>query len=75
VFCLVCLSFGFVFWCLFGCLMSALSVLVDVVGRAGVFKRNKTPLETKVLAALLCFAGLSYRGVAKAIGGISYRLV
>jgi len=55
--------------------MSALSVLVDVVGRAGVFKRNKTPLETKVLAALLCFAGLSYRGVAKAIGGISYGLV
>jgi len=55
--------------------MSALSVLVDVVGRAGVFKRNKTSLEVKVLAALLCFAGLSYRGVAKAVGGISYGLV
>jgi hypothetical protein len=52
-----------------------LQLLVDVVRRAGVFKRNKTSLEVKVLAALLCFAGLSYRGVAKAIGGISYRLV
>jgi len=57
------------------CLMFGLQPLVDVVKRAGVFKRNRTPLETKVLAALLCFAGLSYRGVAKAIGGISYGLV
>jgi hypothetical protein len=29
----------------------------------------------KVLAAMLCFAVLSYRGVAKAVGGISYGLV
>jgi putative transposase len=55
--------------------MFGLQPLVDVVRRAGVFKRNKTSLEVKVLAALLCFAGLSYRGVAKAIGGISYGLV
>ena len=55
--------------------MSALRVLVNVGGRAGIFKRNKTSLEVKVLAALLCFAGLSYRGVAKAVGGISYGLV
>jgi len=32
-------------------------------------------LEVKVLAAMLCFAGLSYRGVAKAVGGTSYGLV
>ena len=32
-------------------------------------------MEVKVLAAMLCFAGLSYRGVAKAVGGISYGLV
>jgi len=38
---------------------------VDVVRRAGVFKMNKTSLEVKVLATLLCFAGLSYRGVAR----------
>jgi hypothetical protein len=55
--------------------MFGLQPLVDVVRRAGVFKRNKTSLEVKVFAALLCFAGLSYRGVAKAIGGISYGLV
>jgi transposase-like protein len=55
--------------------MFGLQPLLDVVKRAGVFKRNRTPLEVKVLAALLCFAGLSYRGVAKAVGGISYGLV
>jgi len=45
------------------------------VREGGVFKRNKTPLETKVLAAMLCFAGLSYRKVAKVVGSISYVLV
>jgi len=69
------LSFGLVFLCLYVCLMSGLQPLVNAVERAGVFKRNKTPLEVKVLAAMLCFAGLSYRGVAKAVGGISYGLV
>jgi len=61
--------------CLSGYLMSSFQLLVDVVKRAGVFKRDKTSLEVKVLAAMLCFAGLSYRGVAKAVGGISYGLV
>jgi hypothetical protein len=42
--------------------MSALRVLVNVGGRAGIFKRNRRPLEVKVLEAVLCFAGLSYRG-------------
>jgi Na+-transporting methylmalonyl-CoA/oxaloacetate decarboxylase gamma subunit len=55
------LSFGFVFF-LLCCLVFGLQPLADVVRRAGVFKRNRTPLEVKVLAALLCFAGLSYRG-------------
>jgi len=41
--------------------MFDLQPLVDVVKRAGVFKRNETSLEVKVLAAVLCFAGLSYR--------------
>jgi hypothetical protein len=34
------LSFGLVFLCLYGCLMSGLQLLVDAVERAGVFKRN-----------------------------------
>jgi hypothetical protein len=55
--------------------MSGLQPLLDFVKRAEVFKRNKTSLEVKVLAAMLCFTGLSYRGVAKAVGGISYGLV
>jgi hypothetical protein len=41
--------------------MSCLRLLVDAVERAGVFKRNETPLEVKVLAAMLCFSDLSYR--------------
>jgi len=44
--------------------MEALQVLVDRVRESGVFKRNRTPLEVKVLAAMLCFAGLSYRRAA-----------
>jgi hypothetical protein len=34
------LSFGLVFLCLYGCLMSCLQLLVDAVERAGVFKRD-----------------------------------
>jgi len=69
------LSFGLVFWCSYIVLCPVFSLLWMLWRRPGVFKRNKTPLEEKVLAAMLCFAGLSYRGVAKAIGGISYGLV
>jgi len=61
------LSFGLVFLCLYGCLMSGLQLLVDVVERVES-SRGMTSLEVKVLAAMLCFAGLSYRGVAKAVG-------
>lgn len=60
------LSGLFVFWvCVLVrlcCLMFGLQPLVNVVRRARVFKRSKTPLEVKGLAALLCFTGLSYRG-------------
>jgi len=48
---------------------------MDKVGESGVFKRNKTPLEVKVLAAMLCFAGLSYRKAAGLLGGLSYMAV
>ena len=51
--------------------MSALQALVDMVKEAKVFKRNKTSLEKKVLASMLCFAGLSYRKVAGLVGGMS----
>jgi hypothetical protein len=47
--------------------MSGLQLLVDVVERAESSRGDKTPLEVKVLAAMLCFAGLSYRGVAKVV--------
>ncbi|MDG6917275.1 MAG: hypothetical protein JRM85_06770 [Nitrososphaerota archaeon] len=36
------------------------------------FRRNKVPVEKKVLAAALCNAGYSYREVAGMVGGISY---
>jgi len=43
------------------------------LGEGGkVFQRNKVPLEAKVLAALTCFADLSYRNASKLIGGLFY---
>jgi len=33
----------------------------------GVFKRDRTLLGSRVLVALPCFLGVSYRGVAKVI--------
>jgi putative transposase len=36
------------------------------------FRRNKAPVEKKVLAAALCSGGFSYREVASMVGGISY---
>ncbi len=36
------------------------------------FRRNKAPVEKKVMAAALCNSGFSYREVATMVGGISY---
>jgi putative transposase len=36
------------------------------------FRRNRAPVEKKVLAAALCNGGFSYRKVASMVGGISY---
>ena len=38
----------------------------------GVFDRNKLPIQKKVLAAIMSSSGLSYREVARLLGGISY---
>ena len=40
-----------------------------------VFQRNKVSLEKKLLGALLCFAGLSYRRSAGLVGGLLYTAV
>jgi hypothetical protein len=51
--------------------MSDLRVLVDVVGRTEVFKRNRKPLEVEVFAPpMLC--SFILRGLGKAIGSVSY---
>jgi len=44
-------------------------VLVDGVGRLGVFRWNRRPLRVKVLSTLLYYSGLSYRIVAKVLRG------
>jgi putative transposase len=36
------------------------------------FRRNRAPIQKKVLAASLCSSGFSYREVAKMVGGMSY---
>ncbi|MCP8309310.1 MAG: IS6 family transposase [archaeon] len=62
-------------WAVTAGLMPAFDMIVDTVGKSEVFKRHKTPLEKKVLAAMLCFAGLSYRKTAQLLGGLSYMAV
>jgi hypothetical protein len=53
--------------------MCALEVVVGRVRKSGVFQRNKVPAQSKLLAAMLCFAGLSYRKASELMGGlISY---
>jgi len=47
------------------------SVLVDRVGRLGVFRWNRKPLRVKVLSTLLYYSGLSYRVVARVLRGES----
>jgi putative transposase len=51
----------------------------DVVGAlsdwavsARAFRRNKIPVQKKIVAAALCNSGYSYRDVASMLGGISY---
>jgi putative transposase len=45
--------------------MSGLDYLIRLVKEAGVFKRNKVPVEDKVLSALMHYSGSSLRSVAK----------
>jgi len=51
----------------------------DVVGALSdwavstrAFRRNKIPVQKKIVAAALCNSGYSYRDVASILGGISY---
>lgn len=57
--------------------MEAFDLLLRAVQDARIFKRNKIPLETKVLACLLYMAGLSYRSMTLQTGIIQacYRSV
>ena len=43
--------------------MNPYEVLLKAVQNAHVFRRNKKPLESKVVACLLYLSGLSYRGM------------
>jgi transposase-like protein len=37
-----------------------------------IIKRSRIPTEKKMMAALLCFSGYTYRDVSKILGGISH---
>ena len=50
----------------------AFNVLTGWAVSVKAFRRNKAPVEKKVMAAALCSAGFSYREVASMVGGISY---
>jgi transposase-like protein len=51
---------------------SAVELLEAWAEENRVFKRNKVPAEKKILAVILCSAGLSYRDAAELAGDISY---
>lgn len=50
--------------------MNPYNVLLKAVLDARIFKRNKRPLESKIVACLLYLAGLSYRGMTYQTGVI-----
>jgi len=39
---------------------------------SNIIKRSRIPTEKKVLAAILCFSGYTYRDASKLLGGISH---
>ena len=43
--------------------MNPYNTLLKAVLDARIFRRNKRPLESKILASLLYMSGLSYRGM------------
>ncbi len=52
--------------------MSLIETLTDIAKINRAFQRNRIAPEKKVLAALLCFSGFTYRQAAEIVGGISY---
>jgi transposase-like protein len=52
--------------------MSLIEVITDIAKENGAFQRNRVAPEKKVLVALLCFSGFTYRQAAEVVGGISY---
>ena len=48
--------------------MLAYDTLLKAVQALRIFKRNKKPLETKIVACLLYMSGLSYRGMTYQTG-------
>jgi hypothetical protein len=48
--------------------MLACCTLLKDVRALRIFKRNKKPLETKIVACLLYMSGLSYRGMTYQTG-------
>lgn len=52
------------------CIMNPYNTLLKAVQDARIFRRNKRPLESKVLACLLYLAGLSYRAMTYQTGMI-----
>ncbi|HME18159.1 MAG TPA: hypothetical protein VKF15_00285 [Nitrososphaerales archaeon] len=50
----------------------ALGMLSDWALSVKAFRRNRAPVQKKVMAAALCNGGFSYREVASMVGGMSY---
>ncbi len=51
---------------------SVLDSMTEWARKRGVFGRNKVPIQRKVTTAIMGSSGMSYREIAKIVGGISY---
>ncbi len=47
-------------------------IVSDWATSKNIFRRNKVPLEKKVVAGILCASGFSFRQASKLMGGLSY---
>ena len=52
--------------------LGPVSILAEWALSVRAFRRNRVPVEKKVVAAALCNSGYSYREVAAMLGGLSY---
>jgi len=52
--------------------LTVTQIISDWATSKNIFRRNRVPKEKKVVAAILCASGFSFRQASKLMGGLSY---